>query len=125
MESACYLSIVRSPKVLIAGDHQQLPPTVMSTEAASKGLMKSLMERIIGKTVIQYSLLFVMRFSLDLYGDQVTRMLKVQYRMNSDIMDWASEALYEKQLSAHESVANHLLKDLPGVSSNEDTGNIY
>ncbi|KAB7507065.1 DNA-binding protein SMUBP-2 [Armadillidium nasatum] len=106
MECACYLAAVKAPKLLIAGDHQQLPPTVLSTEAAKAGLLVSLMERVIG-----------------MYHERVTRMLTTQYRMNSSIMDWASQALYEGQLQAHESVKDHLLCQMEGVESNEDTEN--
>lgn len=57
-----------------------------------------------------------------MYGDRVTRMLKTQYRMNQSIMTWASESLYEGQLTAHPSVSNHLLCHLVDVETNEDTG---
>ncbi|XP_066946913.1 DNA-binding protein SMUBP-2-like isoform X2 [Macrobrachium rosenbergii] len=104
IEASCYPSILRAPKVILAGDHCQLPPTILSHEAAAKGLALSLMERLIG-----------------LYGDTVVRMLTVQYRMNSLIMDWASSALYDDRLTAHSSVANHLLSQLKDVMTNDDT----
>lgn len=53
----------------------------------------SLMERLIQK-----------------YGDSVVRMLTTQYRMNSAIMQWASEQMYQGKLSAHPSVEKHLLR---------------
>lgn len=59
-----------------------------------------------------------------MYEGRVTRMLTTQYRMNASIMDWASQALYEGQLRAHESVKDHLLCHIEGVESNEDTGDI-
>lgn len=49
IEAACYMSLLRAPKLIIAGDHCQLPPTIVSKEAAEKGLELSLMERIISK----------------------------------------------------------------------------
>ncbi|XP_068250113.1 DNA-binding protein SMUBP-2-like [Palaemon carinicauda] len=104
IEAACYQSILRVPKVIIAGDHCQLPPTILSQEAATKGLALSLMERLIG-----------------LYGDNVVKMLTVQYRMNSLIMDWASSALYDNRLTAHPSVADHLLSHSKDVMTNDDT----
>lgn len=61
--------------------------------AASKGLSLSLMERLI-----------------QMYGDSVVRMLTVQYRMNSAIMQWASKEMYQGRLTAHSSVEGHLLK---------------
>ena len=51
-----------------------------------------------------------------LYGSDVSQMLTVQYRMHEDIMSWASAALYHHLLTAHPSVAQHTLSDLP-VSS--------
>ena len=47
---------------------------------------------------------------LKLHGSDVMRMLTVQYRMNHDIMKWPSQQLYDDKLTAHPSVANHLLK---------------
>lgn len=61
--------------------------------AASKGLSLSLMERLI-----------------QMYGDSVVRMLTVQYRMNSAIMEWASKEMYRGRLTAHSSVESHVLK---------------
>lgn len=43
-------------------------------------------------------------------------MLKIQYRMNQDIMKWSSEAMYNNELIADESVANHLLSDSPNYA---------
>ena len=61
---------------------------------------------------------------IKMWDSGVVRMLKVQYRMNEKIMSWASRVLYDNQLEADESVRSHLLKDLPGVEENEDTGNL-
>ncbi len=44
------------------------------------------------------------------YGDTVVRMLTVQYRMHQDIMMWPSQQLYDGRLTAHDSVAQHLLR---------------
>ncbi|XP_038873736.1 DNA-binding protein SMUBP-2 [Salvelinus namaycush] len=104
LESSCWIALLRGRKCILAGDYKQLPPTIKSHTAASKGLSVSLMERLIQK-----------------YGDSVVRMLTVQYRMNSNIMTWASEQMYQGQLTAHSSVEKHLLKDLPGVASVEET----
>ncbi|CAL4117470.1 unnamed protein product, partial [Meganyctiphanes norvegica] len=104
IEASCYMALLQAPKLIIAGDHHQLPPTIISKQAAAGGLDLSLMERIIEQ-----------------YGDCMVKMLTVQYRMNSLIMDWASAALYNNRLTAHTSVANHLLTDLAGIKTNEDT----
>ncbi|XP_076027106.1 DNA-binding protein SMUBP-2 [Genypterus blacodes] len=104
LESSCWIALLRAPKCVLAGDYKQLPPTIKSQTAASKGLSVSLMERLIQR-----------------YGDSVVRMLTVQYRMNSAIMDWASREMYQGRLTAHSSVETHLLKDLAGVSGSEET----
>lgn len=72
--------------------------------AASKGLSVSLMERLIKK-----------------YGDSVVRMLTTQYRMNSAIMQWASEQMYQGKLFAHPSVEKHLLRCVKYVKFLEKT----
>jgi superfamily I DNA and/or RNA helicase len=61
-----------------AGDHLQLPPTVLSDAAAKAGLACTLFERL------QHSL-----------GEAASCMLTMQYRMHSHIMDWSSQELYE------------------------------
>ncbi|KAG7464269.1 DNA-binding protein SMUBP-2 [Solea senegalensis] len=104
LESSCWIPLLRAHKCILAGDYKQLPPTIKSHKAASKGLSLSLMERLI-----------------QMYGDSVVRMLTVQYRMNSAIMDWASKEMYQGRLTAHSSVERHLLKDLPGVTCVEET----
>ncbi|XP_029908705.1 DNA-binding protein SMUBP-2 [Myripristis murdjan] len=104
LESSCWIALLRARKCILAGDYKQLPPTIKSQTAAVKGLSVSLMERLIQK-----------------YGDSVVRMLTVQYRMNSAIMEWASKEMYQGRLTAHSSVERHLLKDLPGVSCVEET----
>ncbi|KAI9529685.1 hypothetical protein NQZ68_007923 [Dissostichus eleginoides] len=104
LESSCWIALLRARKCILAGDYKQLPPTIKSQKAASKGLSLSLMERLI-----------------QMYGDSVVRMLTVQYRMNSAIMDWASKEMYQGRLTAHSSVEKHLLKDLPGVACVEET----
>lgn len=98
-EPACWLPLLRSAKVVLAGDHCQLPATILSPEAAAEGLAVSLMERLV-----------------TLYGDRVARMLAVQHRMHAAIMGFSNAQFYGGRLVAHESVAGHLLCDLPGVS---------
>ncbi|XP_044125876.1 DNA-binding protein SMUBP-2 [Bufo gargarizans] len=104
LEASCWIALLQAKKCILAGDHKQLPPTIISHKAAAKGLSRSLMERVIEK-----------------YGDRVVRMLTVQYRMHDRIMQWASRALYSGKLESHSSVAHHLLKDLPGVAVTEET----
>lgn len=104
LESSCWIALLKAHKCILAGDYKQLPPTIKSQSAASKGLSVSLMERLIKK-----------------YGDSVVRMVTTQYRMNSAIMQWASEEMYQGKLIAHHSVEKHLLRDLSGVADVEET----
>ncbi|NXM24753.1 SMBP2 protein, partial [Oxyruncus cristatus] len=104
LEASCWIPLLKAPKCILAGDHKQLPPTIVSHRAAAQGLSLSLLERL-----AQH------------YGARAVRMLTVQYRMHRHIMEWASAELYGGRLSAHPRVAQHLLRDLPGVSSTEET----
>uniref|UniRef100_UPI00358FDB35 DNA-binding protein SMUBP-2-like n=1 Tax=Myxine glutinosa TaxID=7769 RepID=UPI00358FDB35 len=104
IEASCWMPLLYAPKCVLAGDHLQLPPTVLSSRAAAEGLGTSLLERLV-KT----------------HGEKVVRMLRVQYRMNDAIGGWASRQMYNGNLHAHPSVAAHLLRDLPGVEDTEDT----
>ncbi|NXK87380.1 SMBP2 protein, partial [Formicarius rufipectus] len=104
LEASCWIPLLKAPKCILAGDHKQLPPTIVSPRAAAEGLSLSLMERLVRRC-----------------GERAVRMLTVQYRMHRDIMAWASAELYGGRLSAHPCVAQHLLRDLPGVSSTEET----
>ncbi len=103
LEAACWIALLQAKKAVLAGDHKQLPATITSEVAASAGLEISLMERVI-KT----------------FQSRVVRMLNTQYRMHQDIMNWSSKAFYEDKLKAHESVRDHLLKDLPKVVKKDD-----
>ncbi len=97
-EPVCWLPLLRSQALVLAGDHCQLPPTIISQEASQQGFGISLMERLV-----------------NLYGPTVTRRLKVQYRMHEAIMTFSSLEFYEAELEAHASVQAHLLSDLSGV----------
>jgi hypothetical protein len=101
-EPATWLPILRANRVILGGDHCQLPPTILSTEAAAAGLGVSLMERL-----------------ASLYGDRATRLLTVQYRMHRHIMEFPSLHFYGAELTAHDSVAEHRLRDLPGVAEGD------
>jgi hypothetical protein len=103
-EPACWIPLLRSGRVVLAGDHCQLPPTILSAEAAEAGFGVSLLERLVA-----------------LHGPAVTRRLNVQYRMHEAIMTFSSEQFYDGELQADASVRGHLLCDLPGVAANELT----
>ena len=93
-ECLCWVPILQGKKVILAGDHLQLPPTIKSKNA---------------EYVLSYTLFDRM---ISTYGDKVTRLLDTQYRMNEKIMKFSSIELYEDKLIADASVKNHTLKDL-------------
>ena len=88
--------ILRVDRLILAGDHCQLPPTVLSNQAQLEGLSMSMMERLVGR-----------------WDNLATRQLTVQYRMHHKIMEFPSEHFYHDSLIADPSVANHSLGDLP------------
>ena len=92
LEPACWIPILKSERVVFAGDHCQLPPTIKSTDAARAGLSKTLFEKGILK-----------------HPDR-SSMLRVQYRMHQHIMKFSSYYFYKDELIAHESVKNELLR---------------
>jgi ATP-dependent RNA/DNA helicase IGHMBP2 len=100
IEPAAWIGLLRCRRVVLAGDHCQLPPTVLSPEAERDGLSVSLLERIV-----------------TLYPD-IARLLTVQYRMHESIMIFSSLEFYGGALTADESVRSHRLCDLPGVATN-------
>ncbi len=93
-EPSCLIPFIKGEKIIMAGDHKQLPPTVLSYEAW-EALSYSMFERF-----------------MDLYGKEKSFMLRVQYRMNEKIMDFPNRKFYNGLLIADESVRNHTLKDL-------------
>jgi len=99
VEPACWIPLLRAGRVVLAGDHCQLPPTIISNEAAREGLSVSLMERLLG----------------DL-GNQISHRLTTQYRMHEAIMGFSSAEFYESSLVADTSVKTHLLTDLQSVT---------
>jgi superfamily I DNA and/or RNA helicase len=103
-EPTSWIPLLKADRVVLAGDHCQLAPTVLSAEAAEGGLGISLFERI-----------------HDLFGESVTRRLDVQYRMHRQIMDFSSREFYNGTLLADESVASHTLADLPHVRASSYT----
>ena len=96
-EPGCWIPILHADRVVLAGDHCQLPPTVLAPRAIEMGFQVSMMERLVAT-----------------FDDLIRRQLRVQYRMNSAIMRFSSHEFYEDHLQAHESVATHTLKGLAG-----------
>ncbi len=91
LEPACWIPILKAPRLVLAGDHCQLPPTIRSEEAARKGLSTTLLEKCVAR-----------------YPDAVS-LLEEQYRMHERIMGYASEVFYDRRLKAHPTVAQHVL----------------
>ncbi|XP_023248162.1 DNA-binding protein SMUBP-2 [Copidosoma floridanum] len=104
MEASMWIAIPNAPKLILAGDINQLPPVVLCQKAVDGGLNISLMERAIKKL-----------------KDNCFVRLTRQYRMNEKIMSWASAKFYDNTLEADDSVKNHLLKDLPLSDKHDDT----
>lgn len=91
LEPATWIPLLRCHRVILAGDHQQLPPTIKSNEAAKQGLARTLFEKAIDR------------------HPRMATMLTVQYRMHEDIMRFSSDYFYDGRLVAHESVRAGLL----------------
>lgn len=91
LEPATWIPILSAEKVVMAGDHCQLPPTIKSYEAATAGLRQTLFEKVIERQ------------------PQSARMLAVQYRMPELIMGFSSKIFYDKQLRAAPVTATHNL----------------
>lgn len=101
---ACWIPILRSGRVIMAGDHQQLPPTVKSFEAEKKGLGRSLFEQVIE-------------------AKEVDVMLEQQYRMNSTIMGFSARKFYQGKLHADLSVKDHVLgENFPALTFIDTAG---
>lgn len=104
IEPMAWNPILRAQKVILAGDHLQLPPTVKSEEAARKGLAKTLFERFHHRL-----------------GDEFKSLLKIQYRMHEHIMNFSSRYFYKGELEADASVRHHVLADLSFVTRAPET----
>ncbi|CAO3611048.1 unnamed protein product [Mucor hiemalis] len=114
-EPDCWVAMNKGAKVILAGDHKQLPPTVLSAKFSTSTTTYQGMSTLNQLTYTLFDRL------LDMYGDKVKRMLSIQYRMNQKIMKFSSSTLYDNKLIAHESVANHLLHDIPSVKKTDNT----
>ena len=93
LEAATWIPILKAKKVVFAGDHCQLPPTIKSYEAAKAGLAVTLFEKIIHRK------------------PTTAQMLQVQYRMPGAIMGFSNEWFYEGKLQAADNTHTHFLSE--------------
>lgn len=143
LEAQCWVPLlwVKASKLVLAGDHLQLPPTIKSlnskeAKAAKKGAKKKDEKKSKDtkvsennaeppvKPVADNMTLETTLFDrlLALHGPSIKRMLTTQYRMHERIMRFPSDQLYDSKLIAADFVKDRLLKDLPyGVKDTEDT----
>ena len=107
LEPACWIAIRRASRVILAGDHQQLPPTVKCYEAMKQGLGKTLMQRIVENQ------------------PQAVTLLGVQYRMNESIVKFSSDWFYGGKVESDDSVKNRSVLDyehpIIWIDGNEQT----
>lgn len=126
LEAQCWVPLlwVKTSKLVLAGDHLQLPPTIKSLNskeskiakkaAASAGPDSSGISRTLETTLFDRLLV--------LHGPNIKRMLTTQYRMHETIMRFPSDALYDSQLIAADAVKDRLLTGLPyEVEETDDT----
>lgn len=93
LEAACWIAIRKAGRVIFAGDHCQLPPTVKSIAALKGGLGKTLMERIVEQK------------------PEVVTLLKVQYRMNEQIMRFSSDYFYNGEVETAPGITHRSILD--------------
>jgi predicted DNA helicase len=96
-EPSALIPVLKAKRFIMAGDHKQLPPTILNEEAERGGLSRSLFERL-----------------LQLYGDRIRVILEVQYRMNETIEAFPNTEFYNGKLRAYEQVKQrNILEILP------------
>ena len=94
MEAACWVAISKADRVIFAGDHCQLPPTIMCAEAARLGLDETLMEKVVKNK------------------PECVKMLDTQYRMNEQIARFPSDYFYHGKLMSAPNVRSRGILDL-------------
>ena len=105
LEAACWIPMRRANRVILAGDHCQLPPTVKSIAALRAGLGKTLMERIAENK------------------PEVVTLLKIQYRMNEEIMRFSSDWFYGGQVESAPQIKYRSILDYDHPITWIDTSN--
>ena len=121
LEAQCWVPLLSAKKLVLAGDHLQLPPTIKSTnlklgqaKLGTNGTKKTSPGASLEVTLFDRL--------LKLHGPSIKRMLTIQYRMHESIMRFPSDELYESKLVAAEAVKARLLIGLPyEVQETDDT----
>ncbi|MEA2052740.1 MAG: IGHMBP2 family helicase [Euryarchaeota archaeon] len=106
-EPSALIAVLKAKRFIMAGDHKQLPPTVLNEEAACRSFTKSLFERL-----------------LALHGDKIRVMLDVQYRMNEEIAEFPNREFYDGKLKADEQVKRRTLMDILPESVDEESEDV-
>lgn len=101
-EPSSLIAVLKAKRFIMAGDHKQLPPTILNEEAARGSLSTSLFERL-----------------LQLHGDRIRVMLEVQYRMNEEIASFPNREFYEGKLQASEQIKRQSLMDILPKTNDE------
>lgn len=136
LEAQCWVPLLSARKVVLAGDHLQLPPTVKSSNAKTESNTKTAAAAALELDLQKFALsdderkaagsmtleLTMFDRLLRLHGPSIKTLLTVQYRMHARIMRFPSDELYESKLVAADTVKARLLQDLPyDVQDMEDT----
>lgn len=117
LEAQCWIPLLSAKKVVLAGDHLQLPPTIKSTPSKPKPEKDK--PKVHGSPSLDTTLFDRL---LTLHGPGIKRMLTTQYRMHEKIMRFPSDEMYDSALIAAPSVASRLLTTLPyAVEDTDDT----
>lgn len=103
VEAACWIAITRADRVILAGDHCQLPPVIKCMEAARRGLDRTLLEKVVATK------------------PETVSLLTIQYRMHEDIMGFSSRWFYHNQLQAAPEVKYRGILDFDTAISWIDT----
>lgn len=94
LEAACWIAIRKADRVILAGDHCQLPPTIKCMEAARSGLDRTLMEKVV------------------MNKQEAVSLLKIQYRMHRSIMQFPSAWFYQGELEAAPKISHRGILEL-------------
>ncbi|KAI9348834.1 P-loop containing nucleoside triphosphate hydrolase protein [Pilaira anomala] len=114
LEAECWIALLKAKKAILAGDHLQLPPTIKTPIPHQRGKKPLKKGGLSTETDLSTTLFDRL---LSMFGNRVKRMLMVQYRMHQKIMEFSSKELYDNQVVADQSVAEHVLSDLPNVTT--------